>query len=242
MHTASTAAGAVVAGANMDLPMVLLMYKICFQGRYADSDLFPGMESAIEDGVDILSISMGGGNAPYYEDVIARGTSAAMKRAIFVACSAGNMGPRAYTVQNTAPWVATVGARSIDQAFPVKIMLGNGKSFIGSSLSNALGIGAGHINPSLAADPGLIYDANGSDYTNFLFSLNYTIPDEVICAGTPANLNYPSFSVVFKHNNCIQEVKRTLTNEGATLPQKYTFKNFNPRSDWVAITVHPQNL
>ncbi|CAK9164931.1 unnamed protein product [Ilex paraguariensis] len=71
--------------------------------------------------------------------------------------------------------------------------------------ANALGIGAGHINPSLAADPGLIYEADGSDYTKFLCSLNYTIPDEVICAGTPANLNYPSFSVVFKHNNCIQE-------------------------------------
>ncbi|CAK9164930.1 unnamed protein product [Ilex paraguariensis] len=112
----------------------LLQLEPRLQGRYGDSDLFPGIESAIEDGVDILSISMGGGNAPYYEDVIARGTSAAMKRAIFVACSAGNMGPRAYTVQNTAPWVATVGARSIDQAFPVKIMLGNGKSFIGSSL------------------------------------------------------------------------------------------------------------
>ncbi|KAM7519987.1 hypothetical protein LguiB_018949 [Lonicera macranthoides] len=70
------------------------------------------------------------------------------------------------------------------------------------------GIGAGHINPQLAANPGLIYDAYISDYANFLCSLNYTVEQMKPYAdrsnpcsghpGSPADLNYPSFSVVFK--------------------------------------------
>ncbi|XP_004246133.1 subtilisin-like protease 3 [Solanum lycopersicum] len=34
--------------------------------------------------------------------------------------------------------------------------------------------GAGHVNPSKANDPGLIYDIEPSDYISYLCGLNYT--------------------------------------------------------------------
>ncbi|KAA8531773.1 hypothetical protein F0562_006510 [Nyssa sinensis] len=71
---------------------------------------------------------------PHYENAISRGAFAAVKRKIFVTCSAGNSGPYPYSVENTAPWITTVGAGSIDRAFPVLVQLGNGKAYVGSSL------------------------------------------------------------------------------------------------------------
>ena len=47
--------------------------------------------------------------------------------------SAVNLGPHPFSTHNTAPWITTVGAGSIDHSFPVQILLGN-KSLIGSSL------------------------------------------------------------------------------------------------------------
>nr|DAD21518.1 TPA_asm: hypothetical protein HUJ06_022981 [Nelumbo nucifera] len=38
-----------------------------------------------------------------------------------------------------------------------------------------LAIGAGHLNPSKALDPGLIYDATAEDYVRLLFALDYTV-------------------------------------------------------------------
>ncbi|GLJ10272.1 hypothetical protein SUGI_0125130 [Cryptomeria japonica] len=35
-------------------------------------------------------------------------------------------------------------------------------------------LGAGHVNPAAAMDPGLIYDLAPSDYIHFLCTLNYT--------------------------------------------------------------------
>lgn len=114
------------------------------------------------------------------------------------------------------------------------------------------GIGAGHINPQMAANPGLIYDANVSDYINFLCSLNYTVEQMKPYAersnpcsghpGSPGDLNYPSFSVVFKHHIYVQELKRTLTNVGEVLPEMYRVRIANPRADKVTITVGPRNL
>ncbi|CAL5443425.1 unnamed protein product [Camellia sinensis] len=488
-HTASTAAGALVDHANLfgfaegtakgiAHNARIAIYKACAFHWCHHSDILAAMESAIQDGVQILSLSIGGPETPYYASSIARGGFAAIKKGIFVTCAAGNNGPISGSVMNTAPWLTTVGAGSIDRSFPVDVMLGNGLIFTGSSLypsnltrtdafplvydgfcrhllkhsynfkgkivvcapggdknnafiiqsaggagfielngeqsgeqlmatayplpaatvgfeegrqiliyikttknpvarfvfhdatsprkerapalasfsargpnptvaeilkpdliapglnilaafapnvpltgsfydkrtpkftilsgtsmacphvagaaallrgahptwspaairsalmttagtsdnaglpmvrledmkpATALGIGSGQINPELATDPGLIYDIDVPDYVHFLCSLGYTEDQMRILveeepnpcsgfSGSPGNLNYPSFSVLFRPNNNVHELTRTVTCVGELLPEIYEVNVVNLAIDKVAMTVKPHNL
>ncbi|KAK2975237.1 hypothetical protein RJ640_002240 [Escallonia rubra] len=488
-HTASTAAGSQVVNANIfgfaegnargiATKARIAMYKAC-ASVCIDSDIFAAMESAIKDGVDVLSLSLGSQDKPYHENVIAKGAFAAMAKNIFVSGSAGNLGPQAYSIHNTAPWITTVGAGSIDRTFPVKVLLGNNQTVVGSSLyakkisnnsfplsylgicstinvipdnvngklvvcnnskhqaltngflieaaggagliqinrksegegliaiaytlpsatlgykatlellsyinstknptatfqahnltvigkdrapialsyssrgpnpivpeilkpdliapglnilaawppniaptrsfsdtrrvkfntdsgtsmacphiagvaalirashpnwspaairsalmttssttdnkyrqiarhedmepATALSIGAGHVNPQLAADPGLVYDAGISDYINFLCSLNYTKNQmksflgvsKTSCSGVnsiPGDFNYPSFSVAFKPDSRRQELRRTVMNVAELLPEMYIARIVNPKVEKVTVTVQPRKL
>ncbi|KAJ8564981.1 hypothetical protein K7X08_001441 [Anisodus acutangulus] len=490
-HTASTAAGAEVAGANVfgfakgkargiASKARIAMYKACGKTSCADSDILAAIECAIKDGVDILSLSLGYDDGPFYENPVAIGTFAAVKRNIFVACSAGNLGPYPFSVHNKAPWMTTVGAGSLDRDFPVEIKLSNNKTFVGSSLypgrisgksyplvyigncsrttidrykvkgkivvcntskleaprngiliqkaagvgliqlnlategkglramaytlpsatlgykeaiefvsfikSNAnptarfvrrkdtvvgkkerapivasfssrgpnvvvpevlkpdliapglnilaawpgdisptrlkidlrrvkfnilsgtsmacphlagvaalvrsvhpewspaaiksalmttstsfdnaqlpiiksedmelatpLSIGAGHVNPESAIDPGLIYDVDTSDYIKFLCSLNYTEKQMKFftneanpCSGssgiTPLDLNYPSFSVMFRPDSSAHVLKRTLTHVVMTKPEEYRVKIVNLNSEKITVSIEPRTL
>lgn len=144
-HTASTAAGAVVAGASllgyargtargMAPGARVAAYKVCWRQGCFSSDILAGMEQAIDDGVDVLSLSLGGGALPLSRDPIAVGALAAARRGIVVACSAGNSGPSPSSLVNTAPWVITVGAGTLDRNFPAYAKLGNGETHAGMSL------------------------------------------------------------------------------------------------------------
>lgn len=66
-------------------------------------------------------IGAGGGaqhqQAGFLHDPIALGAFHAHQRGVLVVCDAGNDGPEPYTVVNTAPWILTVAASSIDRAF-----------------------------------------------------------------------------------------------------------------------------
>ncbi|KAK3420574.1 hypothetical protein EUGRSUZ_G01419 [Eucalyptus grandis] len=107
----------------------LAMYKVLFLNDTYDSaatDTLAGMDQAIADGVDILSLSLGFFETPFDQNPIAVGAFAAMERGIIVACSAGNGGPHGYTIQNGAPWLTTVGAGTISRDFAANIALGNG--------------------------------------------------------------------------------------------------------------------
>ncbi|KAG2278128.1 hypothetical protein Bca52824_060683 [Brassica carinata] len=143
-HTASTAAGSVVEGANLlgfangtargiAYHARVAVYKVCWQPGCFSSDMLAGIDKAIEDNVNILSISLSG-ITTYYTDDIAIGAFAAMERGIFVSCSAGNFGPSPFSVTNIAPWITTVGAGTIDRDFPALAILGNGKNYTGVSL------------------------------------------------------------------------------------------------------------
>ncbi|GFQ07682.1 subtilisin-like protease [Phtheirospermum japonicum] len=92
------------------------------------------MEQAVEDGVDVLSISLGGEPMPYYYDGIAIGAFGAIKKGVIVSTSAGNEGPSSYTVTNVAPWMMTVAASSTDRSLVAQLRLGDGKIFSGASL------------------------------------------------------------------------------------------------------------
>ncbi|XAR72707.1 Tripeptidyl-peptidase II [Bertholletia excelsa] len=148
-HTASTAAGRYAFQANMlgYAPGIakgvapkarLAVYKVCWKNSGCfDSDILAAFDSAVNDGVDIISISVGGGDgisSPYYLDPIAIGAYGAVSRGIFVSSSAGNDGPNAMSVTNLAPWITTVGAGTIDRNFPAEIVLGDGRKLAGVSL------------------------------------------------------------------------------------------------------------
>ncbi|CAO2841682.1 unnamed protein product [Amaranthus hypochondriacus] len=162
-HTASTAAGSHVAHASllgyasgtargMAARARIAAYKVCFETGCFGSDILAGIDKAVSDGVDVLSLSLGGGSAPYFRDTIAIGAFSAMEKGIFVSCSAGNSGPTKASLANTAPWIMTVGAGTLDRDFPAFATLGNGKKFTGVSLYSGKGMGKKSV--------GLVYGGN----------------------------------------------------------------------------------
>lgn len=136
-HTASTAAGASVTGASLyglakgtargAVPSArIAAYKVCWSIGCQDMDMLAAFDAAIADGVDVISVSIGGPARSYFEDSMAIGAFHALKKGIMTACAAGNYGPQASTVQNVAPWIFTAGASSIDRQFETDVKLGNG--------------------------------------------------------------------------------------------------------------------
>lgn len=105
-------------------------YKICWSDGCDDGDILAAFDDAIADGVDIISISIGGLPARnYFEDVHAIGAFHAMKHGILTSASVGNDGPKYISISNYSPWSLSVGASTIDRKFFTKVQLGNGKVY-----------------------------------------------------------------------------------------------------------------
>ncbi|XWS25540.1 hypothetical protein CRYUN_Cryun27aG0076800 [Craigia yunnanensis] len=146
-HTATTAAGSVVPDANllgyasgtargMASHARVAIYKVCWLGGCFGSDIVAAMDTAVADGVDVMSMSIGGGISEYYRDTVAIGAFTAAAHGIFVSCSAGNSGPMPGSLSNVAPWITTVGAGTLDRDFPASITLGNDEKYSGVTLYN----------------------------------------------------------------------------------------------------------
>lgn len=101
-------------------------------------DILAAFDAAIHDGVDVISISIGGGSSNYVTDAIAVGAFHALKKGIITTTSAGNDGPSLSSLSNHAPWLVTVAASGIDRAFRSTIQLGNGKNFTVSFVYSTL--------------------------------------------------------------------------------------------------------
>lgn len=114
--------------------------------------------------------------------------------------------------------------------------------------------GSGHVDPNRALDPGLVYDIGINDYVSFLCSVGYDsrrislfVRDgsAVDCSstslGSPGNLNYPSFSVVFSsENGGSVKYKRVVKNVGSKVDALYEVKVNAPAS--VEVSVSPDKL
>ncbi|CAA0841093.1 Subtilase family protein [Striga hermonthica] len=143
-HTASTAVGTFVPGVSIQGAAVgtasgvaprahLAAYKVCFYPQCKESDVLAAIDAAIEDGVDVLSVSLGYGSRPFYKDSLMKGAFAAAKKGILMSVATGNNGPSAGKVTNDAPWLLTVGASTIDRRIRASAKLGNGLMFDGES-------------------------------------------------------------------------------------------------------------
>ncbi|KAK7843419.1 subtilisin-like protease sbt1.3 [Quercus suber] len=144
-HTAATVAGSPVRGANlqnyangtargMSPGARIAAYKVCWTGGCFSSDILSAVDRAVADGVNVLSISLGGGVSSYYRDSLSIAAFGAMEMGVFVSCSAGNGGPDPVSLTNVSPWITTVGASTMDREFPAIVKLGNGRIMNGVSL------------------------------------------------------------------------------------------------------------
>lgn len=112
-------------------------------------------------------------------------------------------------------------------------------------------IGAGHVDPLKAIDPGLVYDMDARDYILFLCSIGYTkdqiskmvLPSPKIDINCPkgakidVDLNYPA--IVVSDLRSTMTIKRTLRNVGLT-SAIYFVNVLSP--DGVEIAIWPRVL
>eukprot|EP00897_Mesotaenium_endlicherianum_P004893 jgi/Mesen1/4431/ME000225S03419 len=130
-------------------------------------------EKAVTDGVDVLSFAASNG-PPYFATALSVAFLNAADAGVLVSCAGGNDGSAA-PISNSAPWILTVAASTIDRDYQNIVRLHNGKNY--SGLGRTLGTGprqlpliyakdaviaGGNIpnqNPSLEACPPLAEDA-----------------------------------------------------------------------------------
>ncbi|KAJ3705136.1 hypothetical protein LUZ61_008841 [Rhynchospora tenuis] len=146
-HTAGTAVGASVKNISyLGIPMGeasgiaprahLAVYKVCGDRSCEVPDVFKGIEEAVNDGCDVISLSLGfsGEDMGYSSDPVALGGFYAILKGVFVSTCAGNDGPNSSTLKNEAPWLLTVAASTTDRQIRSTVRLGNELEFNGQTL------------------------------------------------------------------------------------------------------------
>jgi hypothetical protein len=86
------------------LPILIAVYKICWGGYCWEAYILVALEDAIDDGVDIVSLSLGPAHIlDYFNSSIAIRSFHAMMKGILTSNSAGNSGVVG-SITNFAPW------------------------------------------------------------------------------------------------------------------------------------------
>ncbi|KOM50193.1 hypothetical protein LR48_Vigan08g102000 [Vigna angularis] len=134
----------------------LVVYKVCWMGGCYGSDILAAFDADLADGVDVVSLSVGGVVVSYHLDEIAIGAFGATSAGMFVSSSTSNGSPGGLTVTNVAPWVTTVGARTIDRDFSASLKLENGKIMLGISIYGGPGLTPTQMYPIVYGGSGQI--------------------------------------------------------------------------------------
>ncbi|XP_047269836.1 subtilisin-like protease SBT3.4 isoform X2 [Capsicum annuum] len=162
-HVAYTAAGSYVNNVQYyDLNMGtthggaplarLAIYKVAWNGingeMISNIDVLAAIDDAIKDGVDVISISIGGGGggAVNYADInedtlFGIGSFHAVSYGRSFIASGGNSGPTSYTVGATSPWVISVASSCFNREIVTPLTLGNNKTIRASGLIKGKGHG-----------------------------------------------------------------------------------------------------
>jgi subtilisin family serine protease len=93
---------------------------------------------AVQDGVDVLSISLGSTSGTYGVPSLNTFDIAllfAVKAGVVVVHAAGNNGPYPLSMNSFGPWVISVASGMTDRSYSNPIILGSGQRFSGLGLS-----------------------------------------------------------------------------------------------------------
>ena len=123
-HASSIAAGTPVRSADGGAVVSgvaprahLAFYQVCAGRGCTRGPVMHAVETAITDGVDVLSMSLGDdGGVGFHEDPVVAATFSAVMKGVFVCAAAGNNGPTPGSVANDSPWILTVGASSSESS------------------------------------------------------------------------------------------------------------------------------
>eukprot|EP00249_Psilotum_nudum_P002715 c15839_g1_i1 orf=1785-3449(-) len=150
-HTASTAAGnhgvpVVVDGfyfgnaSGMAPRARIAVYKALYRffGGFV-ADVVAAIDQAVEDGVDVLNLSVGPSSPPLnrqtFLNVFDVALLSAVKAGILVVQAAGNGGPYPRSITSFSPWILSVAAGLDDRSYANWILLNNGDKLLGAGLS-----------------------------------------------------------------------------------------------------------
>ncbi|KAI5656240.1 hypothetical protein M9H77_25033 [Catharanthus roseus] len=245
-HTASTAAGNYVKDASFFgyakgtargiAPHARLsIYNVQPLGEPFSSDVLAGIDQAVADGVDIISVSLGFDSQNLFEDQIAIASFGAMEKGILVSCSAGNIDTFG-ELHNGSPWVLTVAASSIDRQFSGTLALGNGINIIGWSIFPARAIVKDlpllyNSTISACSSRELMSQISGkiviceesNDYSSFLNQIEIVkqsgLPAGIFISTAKEIFEFPAFSypgVVISPNQASNVIKYALTDSQPT--------------------------
>ncbi len=168
-HTSSTAAGnykvpttgpaAVFGAVNGMAPRARVSaYKALWSTQDGSTasgftaDLVAAIDTAVADGVDVINYSISGTRTNFLDAAEVAFLFAA-DAGVFVSASAGNSGPTTGTVAHPSPWITTVAAGTHNRNGQGSVTLGNGVTYSGASVANAVGP-APLIDSSVAGLPG----------------------------------------------------------------------------------------
>uniref|UniRef100_A0A7I4FL70 Peptidase S8/S53 domain-containing protein n=1 Tax=Physcomitrium patens TaxID=3218 RepID=A0A7I4FL70_PHYPA len=107
------------------------------QGRTAD--IIAAINQAVEDGVHVLSLSLGPSSAPVgsvtFIDSFALACLGATRAGVHCVHAAGNTGSGPSTITSWSPWLTSVGATTTDRIYPSYLFTGDGRNYSGQGLS-----------------------------------------------------------------------------------------------------------
>ncbi|KAL8160162.1 hypothetical protein V2J09_001699 [Rumex salicifolius] len=137
-HTASTAAG------NHDVPVIvngfnygyasgmapgakISVYKAVYSFGGYMSDVVAAVDQAVEDGVDIINLSVAPSSVPpgasAFLNVLEVQLLFAMRAGVVVIQAVGNGGPSPSSVLSFSPWITSVAASKIDRKYNISVTL-----------------------------------------------------------------------------------------------------------------------
>ncbi|KAJ4746492.1 Subtilisin-like protease SBT2.5 [Rhynchospora pubera] len=117
----------------------LAIYKALFPFGGYMSDVVAAIDKAVEDGVDIISMSIGPSSVPpgpsSFLSILEIELLFATKAGVSVIQAVGNSGPDPNSILSFSPWITSVAASGTDRMYKNSIILGNGRVLSGIGIS-----------------------------------------------------------------------------------------------------------